>query len=250
MDLGLTGRVALVLAASKGLGRASAAALAAEGADVVIGARDRSTLEDTAAHIRARTGRRVLAVPVDVTDAAQARAFVDAALAEFGRIDILVNNAGGPPFGVWDDFDDAAWQRAFELSLQATVRMTRLVVPHLPHDGGGRVINVLSLTVKSAVPGSMLSTALRNGVVGMAKLLSDELGPHGITVNNVLPGFILTERLKEFPNPESVAATIPMRRFGDPEEFASVITFIASERASYITGATIPVDGGSNRALI
>jgi 3-oxoacyl-[acyl-carrier protein] reductase len=248
MDLGLQGRVALVLAASKGLGRATAAALAAEGADIAIGSRDARVLEAAAAAIRAASGRRVLAIPVDVTDAAQSAAFVEAALREFGRIDILVNNAGGPPFGKFDDFDDAAWQRAFELSLLSTVRMTRLVVPHLPHDGGGRVINVISLSVKSVLSGSMLSTALRAGVVGMAKLLADELGPHGITVNNVAPGLILTDRLRETGAGDRVDQA-PLRRAGTPEEFGAVVAFLASARASYITGTTIPVDGGLIRAI-
>ena len=248
MDLGLTGRVALVLAASKGLGRATAAALAAEGADVAIGARDATTLEATAQAIRAESGRRVVAIPVDVTDAAQAQHFVETALRELGRIDILVNNAGGPPFGPFDAFDDGAWRRAFELNLLSTVRMTRLVLPHLPRDGHGRVINVISLTVKSVLAGSMLSTAIRAGVVGMAKLLADEVGPYGITVNNVAPGIILTDRVRQLGG-TLVNDTVPLRRMGTPEEFAAVVTFLASAKASYVTGATIPVDGGAIRAI-
>ena len=248
MDLGLKGRVALVLAASKGLGRATAAALAAEGADLAIGARDAGRLEATAAAIRSETGARVLAVPVDVTDAAASAAFVDAAVREYGRIDVLVNNAGGPPFGSFDDFDDAAWQRAFELTLLSTVRMTRLALPHITRDGGGRVINVISLSVKSVLARSILSTAMRAGVVGMAKLLADELGPHGITVNNVAPGLIMTDRLRETGVGDR-ANESPLRRAGQPEEFAAVVAFVASARASYVTGTTIPVDGGLIRAI-
>jgi len=248
VDLGLAGRVALVLAASKGLGRATAAALAAEGADLAIGARDAHTLEATAAAIRSASGRRVLAVPVDVTDAAAGAAFVDAAVREYGTIDVLVNNAGGPPFGSFDDFDDAAWQRAFELNLLSTVRMTRLALPHITRDGGGRVINVVSLSVKSVLPRSILSTAMRAGVVGMAKLLADELGPQGITVNNVAPGFIMTDRVRETGSTRA-ADDAPLRRAGQPEEFAAVVAFLASARASYVTGATIPVDGGLIRAI-
>ena len=262
MDLGLTGRVALVLAASKGLGRATAARLAAEGADVAIGARDPQALDLAAAAIREETGRRVLAVPVDVTKPDDAAAFVDAAAGTFGRVDILVNNAGGPPFGHFDAFDDATWQAAFELNLLSTVRLTRLVLPHLPRDGRGRVINVVSLAVKTVLPGSILSAAVRSGVVGMAKLLADELGPHGITVNNVAPGIILTDRvydsvlrqkiargLSEEEGLAELAAPIPLRRLGRPEEFAAVVAFLASEQASYITGTTIPVDGGAIRAV-
>jgi 3-oxoacyl-[acyl-carrier protein] reductase len=248
VDLGLTGKVAVVLAASKGLGRATAQILAAEGADVAIGARDAGPLEATAAAIRAASGRRVLAVPVDVVDAAQSAAFVDAVVREFGRIDVLVNNAGGPPFGTFDQFDDDAWRSAFELSLLSTVRMTRLALPHIPRDAHGRVINVVSMSVKSHLPGSILSTAIRSGVVGMAKMLADELGPDAITVNNVAPGLILTDRLRETGAGERVGQA-PLRRAGQPEEFAAVVAFLASERASYVTGTTIPVDGGLIRAI-
>jgi 3-oxoacyl-[acyl-carrier protein] reductase len=204
----------------------------------------------------------VLAVPVDVTKPEQASAFVDCALKEFGRIDILVNNAGGPPFGPFGRFDDAAWQSAFELNLLSTIRMTRLVLPHLPHDGTGRVINVVSLAVRSVLAGSILSTAIRSGVVGMAKMLSEEVGQYGITVNNVAPGIILTDRIRDTIIKErlaggmsedealtELAATVPLRRLGRPDEFAAVVAFLASERASYVTGATIPIDGGASRGI-
>jgi 3-oxoacyl-[acyl-carrier protein] reductase len=202
-------------------------------------------------------------VPIDVTDAAQASAFVDAALARFGRIDILVNNAGGPPFGPFDGFDDAAWQSAFELNLQSTVRMTRLVLPHLPRDGSGRIINVTSVAVRSLLPGAMLSTAIRNGVVAMTKALADEIGPSGITVNNVAPGMFLTDRVRDSALKAKIAGgmseadalvelagAIPLRRLGRPEEFAAVVAFLASERASYVSGVTIPVDGGISRSVM
>ncbi|HZO93459.1 MAG TPA: SDR family oxidoreductase [Candidatus Baltobacteraceae bacterium] len=251
MDLELAGRVAIVLAASKGLGRACAQALADEGASVAIGARDAATLEATAAAIRERSRARVIAVPVDVRAPEQCEAIVDATLREYGRIDILVNNAGGPPFAPFERFDDEAWRAAFELNLLSTVRMTRLVLPHLPRDGRGRVINIVSFSVKSVLENSVLSTAMRSGVVGMTKLLADEVGPHGITVNNVAPGAILTDRLRETGGGalEKRASRIPLRRIGTPEEFASVVAFLASARASYVTGTTIPVDGGAMRAI-
>ncbi len=260
MDLQLKGKTALVLAASKGLGKACAVLLAEEGADVVIGARNRSTLEATAAEIRAIGKGRVLAVPVDVQRPEQAVAFVEAAIKEFGKIDILVNNAGGPPFGKFESFDETAWQAAIELTLLSTVRFSRLVIPHLKKTGSGRIINIVSLTVKTFVENSVLSTSLRMGVVGMAKMLSNELGPDNITVNNVAPGIILTDRVKDlFPKnlPPGVTEKdllaertrdIPLRRVGQPRELAALVAFLASPLSGYITGTTIQVDGGAVKA--
>jgi 3-oxoacyl-[acyl-carrier protein] reductase len=259
MDLQLKGKTALVLAASKGLGKACATALAMEGADIVIGARDRETLERTAKEIRSLGKGRVLAVPVDVNKPEEAEGIVTAAISEFGRIDILVNNAGGPPFGKFESFDETAWQSAFELTLLSTVRFCRLVIPHLKKTGSGRIINITSLSVKTFLAGSILSTSLRMGVVGMAKLLSDELGPDNITVNNVAPGLILTDRVKDTlpknPSPGITteqlladrAKDIPLRRIGRPEELAALVAFLASPLAGYITGATIQCDGGAVR---
>jgi 3-oxoacyl-[acyl-carrier protein] reductase len=257
MDLQLKGKTALVLAASKGLGKACATALVTEGADIIIGARNTATLERTAAELRALGKGRVMAVPVDVTDVAQVTDIVSAAATTFGKIDILVNNAGGPPFAAFESFDDNAWQKAFDLSLLSTVRFCRLVLPHMRKTGSGRIINIISLSVKTYVPGSILSTSLRMGVVGMAKMLATELGPDNITVNNVAPGVILTDRLKQTmtspapnaPSLEEVMAQrtkeIPLGRIGKPEELAALVAFLASPLAGYITGTTIQVDGGA-----
>jgi len=262
MDLQLKGKTALILAASKGLGKACALALSREGADVVIGARNQETLQKTAEEIRNEAGGRVVAIPVDVNSIEDAERIVSAAITAFGRIDILVNNAGGPPFGKFETFDEAAWQSAFELNLLSTVRFCRLVIPHLKKTGSGRIINILSLSVKTFLPDSVLSTSMRMGVAGMAKLLSNELGPHNITVNNIAPGLILTDRIRETLPKEPPAGTteaslleerakdIPLRRIGRPEELADLVTFLASPLAGYITGATIPVDGGAIKATI
>ncbi len=262
MELGLSNKVAVVLAASKGLGRAAAEALAAEGARVVIGSRNTEELEKTASQISQKTGSQVIAIPVDVTDAAQVKEFIAKAAAHFGRIDILVNNAGGPPFGPVESFNEAAWQSAFELNLLSTVRITRLVLPHLKKTGSGRIINITSLSVKSVLENSVLSTSIRMGVVGLAKMLADEVGPDQITVNNVCPGLILTDRVRSSGIKKELAAgltedealaekakNIPLRRIGQPEELAALITFLASEKASYITGTTIQVDGGVTRSI-
>jgi 3-oxoacyl-[acyl-carrier protein] reductase len=260
MDLQLKGKTAIVLAASKGLGKACALALAAEGVDIVIGARDAATLESAALSIRSAGTSRVLAVPTDVNVPQDLEHIVAAAMSSFGRIDILVNNAGGPPFGPFESFDDAAWQAAFELNLLSTIRCSRLVIPHLKKTGSGRIINIVSLTVKTFLENSVLSTSMRMGVVGMAKILSNELAPHNITVNNVAPGLILTDRVKDTVGHLLLpgmtmdevlterAKNIPMQRMGRPEELAALVTFLASPLAGYITGTTIQVDGGSVRS--
>ncbi len=262
MDLGLSNKVAVVLAASKGLGRAAAEALAAEGARVVIGSRNEKDLVKTASQISEKTGSEVIAVPVDVTNAQQCENFIAETIQYFGQIDILVNNAGGPPFGPFESFDESQWQAAFELNLLSTVRFSRLVLPHLKKTGSGRIINITSLSVKSVLENSVLSTSIRMGVIGMAKMLADEAGPDQITVNNVCPGLILTDRVRNTSIKQQLAAgmteeealkerakNIPLQRIGKPEELAALITFLASEKASYITGTTIQVDGGAVRSI-
>ncbi|MDB5017227.1 MAG: 3-oxoacyl-ACP reductase [Mucilaginibacter sp.] len=257
MDLKLNNKVAIVLAASKGLGKAIALALSAEGAKVIIGARDETELTKTALEIQTLTGNEVIAMPVDVADGNQITNFIRKAADAFGRIDILLNNAGGPPFNKFENFDDDAWQKAFELNLLSVTRASRLVLPHMQKTGGGRIINIISGSVKSVLANSVLSTSMRMGIVGMAKLMADEFGPYNITVNNVAPGMILTDRLKHTlpkdADPEEAlkerAKNIPLGRIGKPEELAALVTFLASEQAAYITGTTIQVDGGANRSI-
>jgi len=263
MDLGLKGKVALVLAASKGIGRASAAALATEGAFVSIGARDRQTLEQAAQEIQHTSGSRVLAVPTDVRKSEDIEAIVATTIRQFGHIDILVNNAGGPPFGTFEMLDDAQWQAAFDLTLLSAVRLIRQVLPHMRQTGSGRIINIVSTSVKQPIDGLLLSNSLRLGVIGLAKTLSRELAPYLITINNVCPGRILTDRLRQGSSVkrkieqgmseeealEGEADDIPLKRIGKPEELAALVAFLASEQAGYITGTTIQVDGGLTRAL-
>jgi 3-oxoacyl-[acyl-carrier protein] reductase len=257
MDLKLNNKVAIVLAASKGLGKSIALALSAEGAKVIIGSRDKDALSQTAAEIVQATGNKVVAIPVDISDVAQVTQFIAGAANAFGRIDILLNNAGGPPFDKFENFDDEQWQKAFELNLLSMARTSRLVLPHLQKTGSGRIINIISGSVKSVLASSVLSTAMRMGVVGMAKLMADEFGPYNITVNNVAPGLILTDRIKH-TLPKDVdydkalnqkAKAIPLGRIGKPEELASLVTFLASEQAAYISGQTIQVDGGAARNI-
>ena len=257
MDLKLQDKIAVVLAASKGLGKAIAMALSAEGAKVIIGSRDKAALDKTAAEISLQTGSPIVALPVDVSDANALNAFIQKAAEAFGGIDILINNAGGPPFDKFENFNDLQWQQAFDMNLMSVARASKMVLPFMREAGSGRIINVISGSVKAVLAGSVLSTAMRMSVVGMAKLMADEFGPYNITVNNVAPGLILTDRIKDtFPkdaDPDEAikqkAKAIPLGRIGTPEEFAAVVTFLASAQASYISGTTIQIDGGASRAI-
>jgi len=257
MDLQLNNKVAIVLASSKGLGKAIATALSVEGAKVIIGSRDETELRKTANEITQLTGNVVVALPVDVSDGEQVKNFIKKAADAFGRIDILINNAGGPPFNKFENFDESDWQKAFELTLLSFARTSRLVLPHLQKTGSGRIINIISGSVKSVLANSVLSTSMRMGVVGMAKLLADEFGQYNITVNNVAPGMILTDRLKHTlpkdADPDLAlkerAKKIPLGRIGKPEELAALVAFLASAQAAYISGTTIQVDGGANRGI-
>jgi 3-oxoacyl-[acyl-carrier protein] reductase len=262
VDLGLRGRVALVAAASRGLGRAIADELAGEGAKVVICARDAEALERTRTEIAARSGVEVQAVVADVSTQAGIDTVTGEATARFGHVDILVTNAGGPPSGPFEVHGWDAWERAVQLTLRSAVELTRLVLPAMKERRWGRIINVTSITVKQPVDSLMLSNSIRAAVTGFARTLATEVAPFGITVNNILPGYTRTERVEQLNRANAaregisvdevqrrIESQIPMRRLGEPHEFAALAAFLASERASYITGQSMAVDGGWIRSL-
>ena len=247
MDLGLSGRTAIVCGASSGIGLACAEALAGEGANVVMLARGRETLEREADRIGG------LAVRGDVTDPRDAERVVDRAVEAFGGIDVLVNNGGGPPRGPAVGLKPEDIERAVELLLVSAVRLTELCLPHLRRSPAGRVINIESSSVRDPIDNLALSNAVRPGVVGWAKTLAREVGPEGITVNTIAPGRIDTPRVREvYPDGpiEADLRGIPLRRLADPREVGDVVCFLASDRGSYVTGAVIPVDGGLTRGLL
>ncbi len=263
MDLGLKGKVALVAGASRGFGKAIAWEFAREGARVAICARGEEVLRATALEIAVDTGSEVFPVVADVTQSEDIRRLVSAVEEHFGQIDILVNNAGGPPTGAFMDFDDEAWEAALQLNLMSTIRLCRAVLPGMRARGWGRIVNLTSASVKQPIDGFILSSAARSGVVAMAKTLANECAAEGITVNNVCPGWTLTNRVKNLAEERArkegktvqevvadYAADIPARRLGHPEELAALVVFLASERAAYITGTTIQVDGGYVRSLL
>ena len=263
MHLGLTGRAAAVAAASRGLGRAVARALAAEGCDGALCGRDAARIREAAEAIAQETGRRTLPVVADVSVPGDCRRFVDEAARAFGRLDILVTNTGGPPSGPFLSLDDAAWTDAIDSLLLSVVRLCRAAVPHMRARGGGRIINITSISVKQPIQGLVLSNALRAAVTGLAKTLALELAPDGILVNCVAPGYTRTDRVVELANqaaaregiePADVerrtVAQIPLGRMGEPAEFASVVAFLASPAASYVSGVTIQVDGAWTRGLV
>ena len=247
MDLGLKGRTAIVCGASSGIGLACAEALAAEGANVVMFARGRETLEREADRIGG------LAVRGDVTDPRDAERVVERAVEAFGGIDVLINNSGGPPRGPAVGLKPEDIESAVDLLLVSAVRLTELCLPHLRSSAAGRVLNIESSSVRDPIDNLALSNAVRPGVVGWAKTLARELGPEGVTVNTIAPGRIDTPRVREvYPNgpTEADLRTIPLRRLADPREVGDVACFLASDQASYVTGTVIAVDGGLTRGLL
>jgi 3-oxoacyl-[acyl-carrier protein] reductase len=251
-----------VAAASRGLGRAAAHALAAEGAAVAVCGRDRGRIVEAADAIARETGARTLPVVADVGVAEDCRRFVDEAAAAFGRLDVLVTNTGGPRPGGFEAVSDDAWLEAYRVTLANVVHLVRAAVPHMRRHRWGRVVNIASLSAKQPIDGLALSNAFRPAIVGLAKTLSNELGRDGILVNTVCPGYTRTDRLDEVvkarasgagTTPEKVlaelAAAVPLGRVAEPEELAAVVAFLCSERASYLTGVTVQVDGGAQRGL-
>jgi 3-oxoacyl-[acyl-carrier protein] reductase len=261
VDLGLTDKVALVGASSKGLGKASALALAREGARVTICARTEADLHAAAEETRAETGAEVLAVQADLATAEGIRSVVQATVEHFGGIDVLVNNSGGPAPGSFPDLTDEDWRRAFEIVTLSFVRFVREVTPHMRDKRWGRIIGIQSTSVKEPVGNIDLSNGIRPGIAGLMKAIMPDLAKDGITINLVLPGMFLTSRIHPGLASASadakkqaeeqlapLAATIPLGRLGEPIELGHLVAFLASERASYITGAVYQVDGGRIRS--
>ena len=261
MNLGLKGRVALVNGASSGMGEAVARAFAAEGVDLVLCARHKERLEEKGEALAREYGVKVLPHPADVAGEGMAEAAVQAALTRFGRLDILLNNGGGPPAGHFEELTEEQWQDAAELILMSAVRFTRAALNPMKAQRWGRILTISSVSVKSPIENLLLSNSLRSAVIGMAETLSTEVAPYGITVNSILPGRIHTPRLDYLADQniqaggtaqelfDSWIKEIPMGRLGNPEEIGALAAFLASPRAAYITGASIPVDGGSLRTM-
>ena len=262
MDLGLKGKIAMVGGASKGLGFAVAKALAGEGAQVVIASRDRDAIARAADTINRETGGQAIAVAADLSNADAIAQWHAATLKQFGGVDLLFANTGGPPAGTALGFDDAAWQAAFDLLLMSVIRTVRLVVPSMRARGGGAILVGTSSTVKEPVPSLALSNVMRSGVTSLVKTLSLELAPEKIRVNTLVPGRIATDRLQQLDEitakkagialdeqQKRGAATIPIGRYGAPDDFGRVGAFLLSDAASYVTGTSVAVDGGLIRGV-
>jgi len=263
MQTGLSGKCAIVCAASKGLGRATALALAREGARVVVSARTASTLEASAAAIREATGAFVVPIVADVARADDVTRLLDQSSVALGAIDILVTNTGGPKSGRFETLSDEDWTRSIDSLLLSVVRLCRGVIPHMRRQGGGRILNVTSVSVKQPINGLALSNALRAAVTGLSRTLANELAADNILVNCVAPGYTRTDRVVELAQASALRegipvdavqrrteAEIPLGRLGTPDEFGDVVAFLASDRASYITGTTLQVDGGFVKGLL
>lgn len=254
MDLGISGKGALVCGASRGLGKAVAEELCREGVRVVICARNTDELEQAARDLREKTGGHVHAVVADVSTRAGCATAVAAALQSLQQVDILVTNSGGPPPGPFEAHSSDVWDATYHQLLASAVELVRGVLPGMKQRRWGRIIAITSQAVKQPVDGLILSNSVRASVVGLVRTLANEVGQFGITVNNVMPGYTRTARLEKLianaPQFGNVTSEIPARRLGEPHEFAAAVAFLASERAAYINGASIPVDGGWIKSLL
>lgn len=253
----LQGKIAVITAASKGLGKSIAFRFAKEGAKLVIASRNEANIQAAAEEIRNATGAEVTALAVDVSKKTDVDKLIETVTSTYGTVDILVNNAGGPPAGTFLDFTDEDWEKAFELNLMSVIRVTRGFLPMMMEKNYGRIINITSAGVKQPIPNLMLSNSIRAAVNGFSKTLSQEMAPFGILVNNLAPGRIDTDRVKELDQiaadkqgisqeaaKENWTKQIPLGRYGEVEEFANVALFLASDESSYVTGQIYVVDGG------
>ena len=264
MNLNLKNKNAIVCASSQGLGKAAALDLAEEGVNLAICSRDQDKINKVKEEIHQKINSeiKVIALQVDLDSPDEIQAFYKQVENDLGSVDILVNNNGGPPPSTFEQLSDDDWQKAFNSTMMSCLRLSKLVIPNMKKNAWGRIINISSVSVKTPVNGLFLSNSLRMGVLGWAKALSDELAPHGVTVNTVCPGYTRTERveailetqsnssgLKKEEIEKSISENIPMKRVGEAEDLAGLITFLASEKADYMTGLAIQVDGGSARTF-
>jgi 3-oxoacyl-[acyl-carrier protein] reductase len=262
MDLGLKNKVALVAAASHGLGKASALALAHEGARLVICSRREESVKKTAEEIRETTGASIIGVTADVSKKEDIQRFVQTAIREFGTVHVLVNNAGGPPTGNILSMPEEEWGKGIQLTLMSVIRLVREVLPFMEKQHWGRIISIVSIAAKQPINELLISSTLRPGILGLSKVLSNQYAKDNITVNTVCPGLILTKRQEELSVSRAAdkkmsleeyltesAKAIPAGRLGSPEEIGNVVAFLASEQASYVNGANLLVDGGSARGI-
>jgi len=262
MNLGLNNKTAIVSASSKGLGKACAEELAAEGCNLTIFSRNIRNIKKTAKEISEKYNVKVLPLKADASNPADVKNVVKSTVKEYKTVHILINNAGGPPFGYFEDFKLKDWQKALELNLLSVVNLTREVIPYMKKQKWGRIINITSIAVKQPVDGLILSNTARTGVIGLAKTLSNEYAKDNVLINNVCPGRIMTDRIVNLANSRSKLTKIPFNkvikewesdipvgRIGKPQELSSLVAFLASEKASYITGNTIQIDGGLNKGL-
>lgn len=261
MELNLEGKTALVMASSQGLGKAIATAFVKEGMNVVLASRNEEKLNEVQTELENLQGGKVRYIRTDITQPDQIKQAVQHTVDSFGQLDILINNAGGPPAGTFEQITDEQWQQSFELNLLSYVRMIREALPHLKKNGG-KIINIASSSIKEPIPGLLLSNTFRTGIVGMTKTLASELAKDRILINTVAPGRIATDRvafldevnaekqgITKSEMEEKMKNTIPLGRYGEPEEFAKVVTFLVSDANSYMTGSSFLVDGGMVKSI-